>query len=166
MPSGKPGNQRAVDADTFIRTVLLAAVFLLLWISFRPFASLAEPPEVTEAGNLANQIGYSLLFIVLAAWCLLTSRPGCCFLCGRFLIATLLWFALSVVTSWEPTLSARRLAFTLVTLGIAGMAMLVPKNIRHFSDVLAAVVLIVLRLCYFGVVFCPVALDSPDYRFS
>jgi O-antigen ligase len=68
---------------------------------------------------------------------------------------TLSWFALTVVTSWEPSLSARRLAFTLVTIGIAGMVMLVPKNIRHFSDVLAAVVLFVLLLCYLGVLFEP-----------
>ena len=155
-PAETPAISGAVDADSFIRTVVLVAVFLLLWLSFRPFASLAEPPEVTEAGNLANQIGYLLLFIVLGAWCLAHQPSRLLMLLVRpFLIATLLWFALSVVTSWEPTLSARRLAFTLVTLGIAGMVMLVPKNIRHFSDVLAAVVLIVLLLCYLGVFFAP-----------
>ncbi len=83
MPARSPALGRAIDADTLLRTFILAAVFLLLWISFRPFQSLADPPQVTEVGNLANQIGYSLLFLVLAAWCFATSRPGFCCWFGR-----------------------------------------------------------------------------------
>ena len=60
--------QRTSPADILIRSVLIAAVFLSLWISFHPFAALDEPIEVTEAGNLANQLGYSTLFVLLAAW--------------------------------------------------------------------------------------------------
>jgi hypothetical protein len=138
-PAERPAIGRALDADTLIRTLLLTAVFLLLWISFRPFESLAEPPEVTGVGNIANQVGYSLLFMALATWCFFHQPSRLMFLVRPILIATLLWFALSAVTSWEPSLSARRLAFTLLTLGIAGMAMLVPKNVRHFSEVMAAV---------------------------
>ncbi len=155
IPARSPTIGRAIDADTLLRTFILAAVFLLLWISFRPFQSLADPPLVTEVGNVANQVGYSLLFLVLAAWCA-THQPARLLLLVRpVLIVTLFWFALTVVTSWEPSLSARRLAFTLITIAIAGMVMLAPKNIRHFSDVLAAVVLVVLALCYLGVLLAP-----------
>ena len=117
--------------------------------------TLSVAPEVTDAGNLVNQIGYSLLFLLLAAWCL-SHEPGrLLFLVRPVLIITLLWFALCVVTSWEPSLSARRFAFTLVTLGLAAMALLLPKNMRHFSDVMAAVALIVLAACYLGVFLLP-----------
>ena len=146
---------RALDADTLFRTFLLATVFLLAWISFRPFQSLADPPQVTEVGNIANQVGYSLLFLLVAGWCLAHQPYRLILLVRPTLIVTLAWFALSVVTSWEPALSARRLAFTLIIISIAGMVMLVPKNIRHFSDVLTAVVLFVLLLCYLGVLFAP-----------
>jgi len=71
------------------------------------------------------------------------------------LAALLIWFALCVATSWEPALSARRLVFTLIVLALAAMALLVPKNLRHFSDLLAAATLIVLALCYVGVLFLP-----------
>jgi len=145
----------AVEADTFVRGLLLAAVVLLAWISFRPFENLAAAPEVTSAGNLANQIGYSLLFALLAAWCLVHHPGRLKVLLRPVVVVTLLWFALSVVTSWEPSLAARRLAFTLVTLGIAAMALLLPKNVRQFSDVLAAAVLIVLAACYLGVLLVP-----------
>ena len=135
--------------------MLLAAVFLLVWISFRPFENLSTAQEVTEAGNVVNQIGYSLLFLLLAAWCLGHDPSRLLVLLRPVLIITLLWFALCVATSWEPSLSARRFAFTLVTVGLAGMALLLPKNIRHFSDVMAVVVLIVLAACYLGVFLLP-----------
>ena len=135
--------------------MLLAAVFLLVWISFRPFENLSTAQEVTEAGNLVNQSSYSLLFLVLATWCLSHDPSRLLVLVRPVLVVTLLWFALCVVTSWDPSLSARRLAFTLVTVGLAGMALLLPKNMRHFSDVMAVVVLIVLAACYLGVFLLP-----------
>ncbi|MGD0147401.1 MAG: O-antigen ligase [Xanthobacteraceae bacterium] len=147
--------QRTSPADILIRSVLIAAVFLSLWISFHPFPALDEPIEVTEAGNLANQLGYSTLFVLLLAWNLLHQPQRLLLLVRPVLIATLLWFALTVVTSWDPALSARRLAFALVTIGIAGMVLLVPKNPRHFADVMAVVVLIVLAACYLGVALAP-----------
>lgn len=135
--------------------MLLAAVFLLVWISFRPFENLSTAQEVTEAGNLVNQSSYSLLFLALATWCLSHDPSRLLVLVRPVLVVTLLWFALCVVTSWDPSLSARRLAFTLVTVGLAGMALLLPKNMRHFSDVMAVVVLIVLATCYLGVFLLP-----------
>ncbi len=135
--------------------MLLAAVFLLLWISFRPFENLSVAPEITNAGNLINQIGYSLLFLLLAAWCLNHDPSRLLVLVRPVLIVTLLWFALCVLTSWEPSLSARRFAFTLVTIGLAAMALLLPKNVRHFGDVMAVVALIVLAACYLGVFLIP-----------
>jgi O-antigen ligase len=145
----------AVNSTGLVRSLLLTAVFLLLWISLRPFADLSAAPEVTDAGTLANQVGYSLLFLLLAAWCLAHDPSRLVALVRPLLVVTLLWFSLSVVASWEPSVSARRLAFTLVTLGIAGMALLLPKNVRHFSAVMAAAALIVLAACYLGVFLLP-----------
>jgi O-antigen ligase len=155
LPAESPALEPATEAATLVRSVLLAAVFLLLWISFHPFANLAAAEESAETGNLANQIVYSLLFLLLAAWCLVHDSRRLTLLVRPVLIVTLLWFALCVVTSWEPSLSARRFAFTLVVLGIAAMVLLLPRNVRHFSDVMAAVVLIVLAACYLGVFFVP-----------
>jgi O-antigen ligase len=164
-PAPAAGTGRGVDADLLLRTFLLAAVLLLLWISFSPFEDLSVPPEVTDAGQAVNQIGYSLLFIVLAAWCFIHEPRRLRLLVRPLSVAVLLWLALSVAASWEPALSARRLAFTLVIMGIAGMILLLPKNVRHFGDVLAAVVLIVLAVCYIGVFITPsFAIHQPtDY---
>jgi O-antigen ligase len=78
------------------------------------------------------------------------------------LIATLLWSVVSVVASWEPSLAARRLAFALIFLSISGMVLLLPKNLRHFRDLMASVALIVLAACYLGVLFAPqLAIHQP-----
>ena len=150
-----PAIGKGADADSLVRSVLLGAVFLTLWISFRPFRSLADPTLVDDTGNFINQVGYSLLFVLLAAWCMVHQPSRLALLVRPVLIAALLWLALSIIFSQEPMLSARRLAYTFVTLGIAGMALLLPKNIRHFSEVLTAVVLIVLVVSYLGVFLIP-----------
>jgi len=154
-----PSNAAAVGPsssfDTLFRSALFIAVFLILWITFRPFPSLAEPGEVTAAGDLTNQLGYTTVFLMLAGWCLTHDPSRLALLVRPILVVTVLWLVLSVAKSWEPALAARRLAFTLVTTGIAAMVLLLPRNVRHFSDLLATAVLIVIALCYLGVLFAP-----------
>jgi O-antigen ligase len=147
--------QATSPADILTRSVLIAAVFLSLWFSFHPFPALDEPIEVTEAGNFANQLGYSTLFVLLAAWNLCHQPQRLLLLVRPVLIVTLFWFALTVATSWDPAQSSRRFTFALVIIGIAGMVLLLPKTPRHFAGVMAVVVLIVLAACYLGVALAP-----------
>jgi len=144
-----------VDADTLTRSVLFVLVFLSVWISFHPFPSLAEAPQLVEGGDRANQIGFSTMFLVLAAWTYWHEPRRLILLLRPALIALLACCALSVVTSWEPALAARRLTFALILMSISAMVLLLPKNLRHFSDLMAAVVLIVLAVCYLGVLLVP-----------
>lgn len=142
-------------ADMLLRSVLFTTALLCLWASFNFFPSLDKPLEVTEAGSIWNQVGYSTLLIVLGVWCLshhtLRLRP----FVQPIMIMALAWSALSVATSWDPSLSARRFVLALVTLGIAGMLLLVPKNLRHFANLMAAVALIVLVASYIGILLAP-----------
>ncbi len=119
FPAASAAFHAGVDADTLIRSVLFLAVFLSIWISFHPFQSLAEPPlALAEGGDRLNQIGFSTLFLALAAWTYF-HEPGRLMLLVRpVMIAMLVWCAASIVTSWEPSLAARRLAFTLVVMSI------------------------------------------------
>jgi O-antigen ligase len=148
-------SERVGPTDTLIRSLLLVAVFLLVWISFNPFPSLPEGRQAGDEGNLTNQLGYSILFIMLAAWCTLHHPQRLLLLLRPVLIMTVFWFALSVATSWDPSASARRFAFALVTIGIAGMVLLLPRNPWHLSDVLAAVVITVLALCCIELIASP-----------
>jgi O-antigen ligase len=146
----------ASDPDTLLRTVLFVVIFLAVWISFHPFPDLAEAPRtVTEGGDRINQIAYSVLFLALAAWAYFHEPRRLLHLVRPVMIVTVLWFGASVVLSWEPALAARRLIFTLMLMGTAAIALLLPKNQRHFSDMMAAMVLAILALCYLGVALAP-----------
>ena len=167
MPARSRAVAGAVDADLLVRSVLFVAAFLIAWISLHPFQSLADPPTaVTEGGDLANQIGFSTLFIAFAAWSYFHEPRRLLLLFRPVLIATLLWSVVSVVASWEPSLATRRLAFALVFLSISGMVLLLPKNLRHFRDLMALVALIVLAACYLGVLFAPQLAIHPGDRLS
>jgi hypothetical protein len=155
-PSQRPAIPAGIDLDTIIRSGLFLAVVLVVWVSFHPFQDLSvRPQELTDGGNFANQVGFASLFLILAAWTFFHGVDRLRPLLRPAFIAMLLWFALCVATSWEPALSARRLAFTLIVMGLAGMTLLLPKNLRHFTDLVAAAAFIVLTLCYAGVLLAP-----------
>ena len=156
LSSASPAVGAAIDVDAVVRGVLFLAVFLSAWISYHPFRSLAEPPPtLAEGGDPANQIGFSLLFISLAVWTYFHEPRRLVLLVRPALIATVAWCAVSVVASWDPSLAGRRLAFALVLMSITAMVLLLPKNVRHFADLLAAAVLIVLLVSYLGVLLVP-----------
>src|SRR6516164_19814 len=121
-PPGKTAISAGVDLDTVVRSVLFLAIFLLVWVSLRPFQDLSVPQlEITDSGNAANQIGFASLFLAAAAW-MVVHEPGRLKpLLRPALVALLIWFALCVATSWEPALSARRLVFTFIVLALAAM---------------------------------------------
>ncbi len=115
-----------------------------------------EPPQaVAEGGELANQLGFSTMFLAFAAWTYCHEPRRLLLLVRPVLIAVVAWCVLSVIASWEPALAARRLAFALVVMSISAMVLLLPKNLRQFSDLMATAVLIVLAACYLGVFLLP-----------
>ncbi|HEX4411837.1 MAG TPA: O-antigen ligase [Xanthobacteraceae bacterium] len=149
-------SQPAIDLDTLVRSVLFVSVFLSAWISFHPFIDLSTPPEaVTGGGDLANQLGFSSMFLAFTAWTYCHEPRRLLLVVRPILIAVVFWCLLSVVASWEPATAARRLVFALIVMGLSAMVLLLPKNLRHFSDLMAITVLIVLLACYLGVLLLP-----------
>ena len=153
--SVNPAAAAALNLDTFVPSVLFVAAFLAVATSFHPFPDLSAPPDITDAGDRLNQFGFLLLFLATGAWVLLHNPARIWPLLRPTLLMVLGWCALSVLMSWEPSLAARRFAYALLVMSIAGMLLLLPKNLRHFADLLTAVALIVLALCYLGVLFAP-----------
>jgi hypothetical protein len=51
MPARTTEIGRAADADCLIRSILFVATFLIAWISFHPFQSLANPPPAVAEGG-------------------------------------------------------------------------------------------------------------------
>ncbi len=146
--------QRSI-AGALIRNALFVIAFLSVATSFRPFPNLAVPERISEAGDPFNQIGFSALFLAIGAWIYFNNPGRLIPLLRPALFAMLGWCVITVFTSWDSSLAARRLAFALVVMSIAAMLLLLPKNLRHFADLLAAVAVITLLACYLGVLLVP-----------
>src|SRR5207248_6350862 len=57
--------------------------------------------------------------------------------------------------STQAALAGRRLVLAMFTVFQAAVFLLLPRDTRHFSQLLAAGALIVLLICYGGVIFVP-----------
>lgn len=135
---------------------MFLGAFLLVWVSLHPFQSLAGAPQQTsDEGDWLNQVGFVLCFAVFALWAYMHDLRRLRALASPALLMMLAWFTVCVLTSWEPALSARRLAFTVIVISIAAIALQLPRGLRHFADLLTVSSLIVLTLCYLGVLLAP-----------
>jgi O-antigen ligase len=150
-----PRPLRRSIADVPIRSALFITAFLSVATSLHPFPNLTEPPQITDVGDSVNQIGFSALFMAIGAWVYFNNPSRLTPVLRPVLLAGIAWCIITIFTSWEPSLAARRLAFALVVMSIAAMLLLLPKNLRHFAGLLAAVALIALAACYLGVLLVP-----------
>src|SRR5262249_40843589 len=147
---------RAVDTDALVRSILFVAILLLIWITPYPFQSLADPPSVTrDGGDRVNQIAFSLSFLTLGGWAWLTGFARLRPILRPIMVLTIAWFALSVLASWDPSLSARRFVFAMIVVFMAAVMLVLPRNLRHFCDLIAIATVAVMALCYVGVVLAP-----------
>ena len=140
-----------------VRNILFVATLLLAWISASPFTTLADPNfnEAADNSDLFNQIAYVVLAASVAAYVLIHEprrpRP----LLRPTYIAMIVWLTVSVATSVDPALSAKRFAYSLLVFILAGALPLLPANRKRFADLSATAICVVLALCYAGVLLVP-----------
>ena len=146
-----------LDADLWVRGFLFVAALLLVWISVHPFAELsgATPVDADDAGDRLNQLAYLLLAAGFAAFLIKHDVRSLRPLVTPVFALTMAWLVVSVLLSQHPGLSARRFVLAAIVIMIAAALPLLPRNVRHFSDLLAGCVLAVLALCYLGVLLAP-----------
>jgi O-antigen ligase len=143
--------------DRLIRNVLFLATFLLVWVTTTPFADLSNPKllDPVGEGNLTSQILTVLLTGSLGAFVFVKRSRVVLTALTPILVLTFLWFACSAAFSLYPGLASRRLVLAALTVFQAAVLLLLPRNRDHFSRLLAVGALIVLGLCYAGIVFLP-----------
>ena len=135
----------------------LALVFALSWIGVEPFPSLGsdtvlQADKAVDPLNLLSYLAVGGLSVAVA----FILRPHTFRIALRpITLLMLCWLVVSVITSSDPNLSARRLALTIVMIGMSIAVMPLPTNLRQFSKVLAAIALLVLALCFGGGMFLP-----------
>jgi O-antigen ligase len=138
------------------RSLLFVGSLLLGWVSVNPFPNLSDARwlDPNNASDVVNQAAYLILGACAAVF--LTRRPQFARLLLRPAYGLMLaWLLVSVATSDETWLSARRLIFVTFVILLGAVTPLLPRDRRHFCDLIGGVTAAVLALCYIGVVLTP-----------
>jgi O-antigen ligase len=151
---------RALDAagnDRLVRSVLFLVTFLMIWVTARPFPDLSNTKafESAAGGNPLGQVLVVLLTGALAVFAYTHRTRLVVKAVTPILVFTFLWFACSAAFSLYPALAARRVVLAVFVIFQAAVFLLLPQDRTHFARLLAAGSLVVLFLCYAGVVFAP-----------
>lgn len=153
--------EQAVDFGHWCRSAIFVAAFLLVWISTAPFKGSYEV-SAQESSNLVNQVAFSLMAVLgLAGAATSAGRVAARAYLRPTWLLLLAWMTIGVLHSFNPDVSMRAFRFTLVVLTIAFTVLLLPRDQRHFAGLLGTVALIVVLVCYAGlIVFPDIAIHS------
>jgi O-antigen ligase len=149
--------QSTGDLERALRSVLFLATFLVIWITMAPFPDLSDPRvlEPVGDGNALNQLVTLGMTGSLATFLLIRHTRAALVALTLPLILTLAWFAVSVVFATHPDLAGRRLILAGFMICNSIALLLLPVSREHFARLLTMAALIVLALCYAGVLLRP-----------
>lgn len=143
--------RQTVDA---VRTMLGAAVFVVLMVSFTPFNTSTDAGA--NSGNVINQIGYgSLGLLVLFGHFLFTDRKVAMALLRPAWLMMGAYLVFSITRSNWPDAAFRAVLFSVFAMIAATGVVCLPTTARAFRFVLISGALAVLGLSYFGVIVLP-----------
>ncbi|MBX3576532.1 MAG: O-antigen ligase family protein [Rhizobiaceae bacterium] len=140
-----------------VATLVATALFVAVIVSFRPFSPGGASGEAPAAGgDIVNQLGFGSLgaIAVFALLTLADPRRLVVFL-SPWWILLLGFFGLSILHAADPSSALRTASFTLIGMVTMAAILVLPRDADALSRVLAAGALVVLVLCYAGLVLLP-----------
>ncbi|MER0239518.1 O-antigen ligase [Fulvimarina sp. MAC8] len=152
QPIGLSLEERALSAG---RTLLAVGLMTALVMTLMPFPA-GYATFAAVDGNPVNKYGYSALAMLalLGHFMFADRRVALTLLRPAWLILAA-WLVLSSVNSIMPELAFRAALFTIAAMIAATGALSLPANASAFRLCLTVMALVVLGLCYFGVVAMP-----------
>jgi O-antigen ligase len=138
-----------------IATILSALLLTVVIISFKPFQPAPEP-GAAEGGDIVNQLGFgSLGAIALLSLFSFVDRRVLTALLSPWWLILLGFLLLSVMNAADPPSAFRAAMFTLIGIMTIAAVLTLPRDADSFSAVLAFAGLVIVGLCYFGLVAFP-----------
>ena len=147
----------AAGLRDLVGPVLFALVLLLVFITLSPFPDRSDAGLLgaQEGGDLAKQIVFPLAAVGVAGYVSLT-RPWVWRVVYHPVLFVLAgWLAITVFTSTDPALSARRTMFSVLVIVIGAVVAALPRTRDEFADILAGVAVVVLLVSWGGILLAP-----------
>lgn len=140
------------------RDVLFYVTFLYFTVGFLPYVSLSSTymgSAMAAGSNLLNQLTAIILLFSFAAF-MAKERSFSIIFTPRLLMAAIFgWYVFTSLVGEAPMFSLRRLFMCAIICVLAGCFLQLPRTERHFTTLLAVCTMIILFLCYFGVIVLP-----------
>ncbi|MDR2311876.1 MAG: O-antigen ligase family protein [Brucellaceae bacterium] len=138
------------------RSLLFILIFLLFWVTVRPFTDLRDPSVLLaeEQGNILQQL-VSLSLFAASGLYLLKNWQIALKMLSPLLILLLGWQFVTVFTSDYSAIAFRRYIFSITAIVTAMAWIILPENTQHFQKMIKYLSLFVLLFSYFGVIFMP-----------
>ena len=144
-----------------LRVGAAAVLFTALLVSFNPFPDVLKP----GASVPLNQIGYTALSLgVIASHVLLTGRSTLKALFSVAWLVLILPLPLSMIGTGWPSDSVRAMLFTFATMIAATGLLTLPPDAKGFRAALIVASLVVLVMCYAGVMLWPIRAIHQAYE--
>ncbi len=154
---GLIGEVRRQQVMDVVRASAFIGALLLAWISLRPFVDLGNQ-QLKDATSGNETLTYAVFGAFAGLMLLLAARDD---IRGLATLLTPGWILLgaailaSVVLSTEPITSVKRLVLTACVAVVAATLTLLPKTQSELARWLGAAALVLLVVCYCGVLFAP-----------
>lgn len=145
------------DLPDALRVGIMMALLLIMLIGPDPFldGTAAENAASRAGGNLVNQILFVVMGVVSVGVLAWRGREALRPLATLPILLMAAWLCISTALSIEPAVSARRLVSLAIMFAGAISVLVVARDVRQFANALGAAVLLVLVLCYLGLVVAP-----------
>ncbi len=155
--SGENSDIQQVAVGGLASSVLFSVIIFYFWIGLTPFPSLAESNASLpfNSSNTLNQL--VMITISLSVMATLAVNPAVQLavkLLG-FLLVIFLWLAITGLAAFDPLFALRRVAYAMLTCICACGVLLLPRTEVHFAKLMGVCMLLVLGLCYLGVLAFP-----------
>ena len=140
-----------------LRAAIFIGTLLVAWVSLRPFANLENEAlkDVSTGNETLTYLAFGLLAVLMLALAMRDNVQGLATLFCRGFVLFGGWIVLSVLISLDPGTSLRRFVLTACVITVTAVMMLLPKSQGELARWLATAALLLLAICYLGVMLVP-----------
>lgn len=151
---GEVRRQQVLDV---VRGAAFIGALLLAWISLRPFADLGELEigDVSTGNEAPTYLAFGCLALLMVALAMRNDLRGLKSLLTPSFMLFGAWIGLTVVLSFDPGTSIRRLALTACVVAVTASMLLLPKSQGELMRWFSIAVLTLLAVCYLGILLAP-----------
>ena len=140
-----------------LRAAIFIGTLLVAWVSLRPFANLENEAlkDLSTGNETPTYLTFGMLAVLMVTLAMRDNLPAFTTLFCKGFILFGGWIVLSVLISLDPSTSIRRFALTACVITVTAVMMLLPKSQGELARWLATAALLLLAICYLGVMLVP-----------